>query len=128
MLEVDLTLVVSLLTVAALAYFLASLVPRVDAMDRGYRKFLSLTTLGISYVILLGLLLTILVESIEGDSVGLVLSLAVGAFVLFSLTFLWDVFDDWLRLFGDPEFNTLVEASMVLAVLIILLVFLWLIP
>lgn len=128
MLEVDVPLVLALLTVAAIAYFLASLVPRVDEMERSYRKFVSVTTLGLSYLILLTLLLTIVSESAEGEPVGLILGLATATFLLFGLTLLGDVFDDWIRLFADPEFNTWVELSMVLAVFILLLIVFWLSP
>ncbi len=125
MIEVDSGLVLSLITVAALAYFMASQMPRVDRMERSYRKFLALTTLGISYIILWTLLLTILAESGTDSSVALALGIAVAAYVLFTLTLLWDVADDWLRLFADPEYNTWVEVSMVLAVGVLLyLVFL----
>ena len=118
MTEIDPAYAVSLLTIAAVAYFLADLVPRVDALHRSYRKFVSLTTLGISYLILLVAYLTVLTETGGGDAIGLVLGIAVGAYVLFGLSLLYDVFDDWLRLFGDPEYNTWVEASLVLAVLV----------
>lgn len=120
MVEADSSLVLPLLTVTVLAYVLASLVPRVDAMARGYRKFVSLTTLGISYLVLLAVLLTILVETPESEPIGAALAIAVAAFVLFGLSLLYDVFDDWLRMFADPEYNTWVEASLVLAVLVFL--------
>ena len=119
---VDASLSLALLTVAALAYFLSALVPRVDAMERSYRKFVSLTTLGIAYLVLLTVLLTIVVEAPDGEPVGAVLAIAVAGFVLFGLSLLYDVFDDWLRMFADPEYNTWVEASMVLAVLVFLVV------
>ena len=121
MVSADDSLVLSLLAVAALAYFLASLVPRVDAMERSYRKFVSLTTLGISYLVLLALILTIvLTETTEGAPISAALAIAVAAFVLFGLSLLYDVADDWLRLFTDPEYNTWVEASLVLAVVVFL--------
>ncbi|MFW6153175.1 MAG: hypothetical protein ACOC42_02325 [Halobacteriota archaeon] len=128
MLDVDDSLVLALLTVAAVAYFLVRLVPRVDVMERSYRKFIALTTLGISYLILLTLLLTIVAESSANEPVGLILGLSIAAFLLFGLTLLGEVFDDWLRLFADPEFNTWVELSMVLAVFILLLIVFWLSP
>ncbi|MFP9191773.1 hypothetical protein [Natronosalvus vescus] len=117
----DTSLLLALLTVTALAYGLAALVPRVDAMERSYRKFVSLTTLGLSYLILLVAVLTILTETPESEPVGAILSIAVVAFALFGLSLLYDVADDWLRLFGDPEYNTWVEASLALAVLVFLL-------
>ncbi|MFP8955964.1 hypothetical protein ACLI4Y_04490 [Natrialbaceae archaeon A-CW3] len=116
----DTALLLALLTVSALAYGLATLVPRVDAMERSYRKFVSLTTLGLSYLILLVAVLTILTETPESEPVGAILAIAVVAFVLFGLSLLYDVADDWLRLFGDPEYNTWVEASLALAVLVFL--------
>ncbi|MCU4741885.1 hypothetical protein OB955_20950 [Halobacteria archaeon AArc-m2/3/4] len=120
MVDVDNSVVLTLFVVTVLAYGLASLVPRVDAMERSYRKFVSLTTLGLSYLVLLVLLLTIVVEIPESDPIGSVLAMAVAAFVLFGLSLLYDVFDDWIRMFGDPEYNTWVEASLVLAVLVFL--------
>ncbi|WP_255169647.1 hypothetical protein [Natrononativus amylolyticus] len=122
MVDVDTSLVLALLTVATIAYFLTSLVPRVDAMRRSYRKFVSLTTLGIAYLVLLTVLLTIVVEVPQEEPVGAVLAIAVAAFVLFGLSLLYDVFDDWLRMLGDPAYNTWVEASLVLAVLVFLVV------
>lgn len=122
MLEVDITLVLSLLTVAFIGYTLISSVPRVDTMERSYRKFIALTTLGISYLILWTLLLTIIAESTEGEPVTLIMGLAVAAYLLLGLALLGDIFDDWLRLFADPEFNTWVELSMILAVIILLFI------
>ena len=127
MVEAETPIVLSLLSVAALAYFLVSLVPRVDEMEASYQKFGALTTLGIGYLTLLPLLLSIAVDGPTGD-IGAVLSIAVAAFTLFGLTLVYDVFDDWIRLFADPEFNTLVEMSMVLAVLVLLTAFLVLAP
>lgn len=121
MVDIDDSMVLSLLTVTILAYGLASLVPRVDAMERSYRKFVSLTTLGLTALVLVTLLFTIVVETPESDPIGAVLALAVAAFVLFSLSLLYDVFDDWIRMFGDPEYNTWIEASLVLAVVVFLL-------
>ncbi|WP_290815036.1 hypothetical protein [Halovivax sp.] len=120
MVEADSAVLLSLLTVAALAYFIANLVPRVDAMERSYRKFLSLTTLGIAYLLLLPLLAFVLNDMGGVYGVGQVLAIAVAAHVLFGLTLLYDVFDDWLRLFADPEYNTWVEASLVVAVVLLL--------
>lgn len=120
MVDADTSLVLTLLTVAALTYFVADLVPRVDAMARSYRKFVSLTTLGIAYLVLLVLCLTIVAEMGTTDPIGSVLAIAVGAYVLFGLSLLYDVFDDWIRLFADPEYNTWVEVSMVLAVVVLL--------
>ncbi len=128
MLEVDITLVLSLLTVAFIGYTLISSVPRVDTMERSYRKFIALTTLGISYLILWTLLLTIIAESTEGEPVTLIMGLAVAAYLLLGLALLGDIFDDWLRLFADPEFNTLVELSMILAVIILLFIIFLLSP
>ncbi|WP_254767207.1 hypothetical protein [Salinilacihabitans rarus] len=128
MVDADTSLVLSLLAVAALAYFLASLVPRVDAMERSYRKFVALTTLGISYLVLLAVLLTILGETSGGDPIGAALAIAVAAFALFGLSLLYDVFDDWVRLFADPEYNTWVEASLVFAVLVFLVAVFLLVP
>lgn len=122
MLEVDIALVLSLLTVAAIAYFMLNFIPLIDDMGRSYRKFVALTTLGIGYLILLTLLLTIIAESTEGQPVTLILGLAVAAYLLLGLTLLGDVFDDWIRLFADPEFNTWVELSMILAVIILLFI------
>lgn len=122
MVDVDTPLALSLLLVAALAYFLAALVPRVDEMPRSYRKFVALTTLGIAYLVLLAVVLTLLAETPGGESLGAVLAIAVAAFVLFGLSLLYDVADDWIRLFADPEYNTWVEASLVLAVVIFLAV------
>ena len=50
------------------------------------------------------------------------------AYLLFGVTLLYDVFDDWLRLFVDPDYNTLVEASLVVALLVVLGVFFVLVP
>lgn len=127
MVEVETSIVLALLTVAALAYFLVALVPRVDEMEASYQKFGALTTLGITYLTLLPLLLSIAADSAASE-LGTVLSIAVAAYTLFGLTLLYDVFDDWIRLFADPEYNTLVEMSMVLAVLVLLTAFLVLAP
>lgn len=127
MVEVETPIVLALLTVAALAYFLVALVPRVDEMEASYQKFGALTTLGITYLTLLPLLLSIAADSAASE-LGTVLSIAVAAYTLFGLTLLYDVFDDWIRLFADPEYNTLVEMSMVLAVLVLLTAFLVLAP
>lgn len=116
---------VTLLAVAAVAYFLADLVPRVDAMERSYRKFLALSALGIATLVLLGLLLTVLAESGDVGPVEIILALAVTTFVLFTVTLLGDVADDWLRLFADPEYNTWVEVSMVVALVVLLFVAFW---
>ncbi len=122
MVEIDVASVLSLLTVTVLAAGLTTLVPRVDAMTRSYRKFLALTTLGLSYLVLFPLLLSIVVEIPGEDPIGAVLAIAVGSFVLFGLSLLYDVFDDWIRLFGDAEYNTWVEASLALAVVVFLFV------
>ena len=117
----DAPLVLTLLTVAALQYFMVSLVPRVDEQDASYRKFGALTALGIGYLVSLVLLLAIVSDG-TGDPAATVLAVAVSAFALFGLTLLGQVYDDWVRLFFDPEFNTWVEAAMVLAVLVVLVV------
>lgn len=117
-----------LLTVALLAYFVVSLVPRVDRMEDGYRKFVALTTLGIAYLVVISLLLFVVEDLAEAGSVETTLSIAVFAFLLLGLTFLYDVFDDWLRLFVDPEFHTWVQLSMALAVVVLLVVFFVLAP
>ncbi|MFP4591222.1 MAG: hypothetical protein ACLFMX_03790 [Halobacteriales archaeon] len=123
MVAVDFAL--TLLAVAALAYFLADLVPRVDEMTRSYRKFLALSALGTAEVVLLGLLLTILAASTDAGSIEIILALAVTTFVLFTVTLLGDIADDWLRLFADPEYNTWVEVSMVVALVVLLFVAFW---
>ncbi|WP_436934182.1 hypothetical protein [Halovenus marina] len=117
-----------LITVVLIAYFLVSLVPRTDRMVDGYRKFVALTTLGISYLVIISLLLFVVEGLAETGSVETTLSIAVFAFLLFGLTFLYDVFDDWLRLFADAEFHTWVQLSMVLAVVVLLVVFFLLAP
>lgn len=127
MVEVETPIVLSLLTVAALAYFLVTLVPRVDEMEASYQKFAALTTLGITYLTLLPLLLSISLDAPISE-IATVLSIAVAAYTLFGLTLLYDVFDDWIRLFANPEYNTLVEMSMVLGVLVLLTAFLVLSP
>lgn len=125
MVTLDVELALAYLAVAALAYFLADLVPRVDALERSYRKFLALTGLGIAELVVLGLLLTVLAESGDAGSVELVVAVAVTAFVLFTVTLLGDVADDWLRLFADPEYNTWVELSMIVALIVVLFVAFW---
>lgn len=122
MVDTDPATLLALATTAIIAYFLVSLVPRVDAMTRSYRKFAALTTLGLAYLVLLTLYMAI-ITNLDGDMVeGVVLAMGVAAFLLFGLTLLYDVADDWIRLFADQEFNTLVEASLVLAILVILVV------
>lgn len=116
----DQSLVLSLLTIAAVAYFVADLVPRVDALKRSHRKFFALTALGITYLLLLPAMMTILTSEAASDPVGGVIAIAVAAHVLFGLTLLYDVFDDWLRIFGDPEYRTWVQASIVAAVILFL--------
>ncbi len=128
MLEIDSSLVLALLTIAAVAYFVADLVPRVDALERSYRKFLALTTLGITYLLLVPVMLTILTGVGTDQPVGQVLAIAVAAHVLFGLTLLYDVFDDWLRIFSDPEYKTWVEVSLVIAVVVLLVVLFTLSP
>ncbi len=125
MVTLDVELALAYLAVAALAYFLADLVPRVDALERSYRKFLALSGLGIAELVVLGLLLTVLAESGDAGSVELVIAVAVTAFVLFTVTLLGDVADDWLRLFADPEYNTWVELSMIVALIVLLFVAFW---
>lgn len=120
MAEADQSLVLSLLTIAAIAYFVADLVPRVDALERSHRKFLALTTLGLTYLLLLPVMMTILTEGAGADPVGGVLAIAVATHVLFGLTLLYDVFDDWVRIVGDPEFQTWVQASIVAALVLFL--------
>lgn len=122
MLESESATLLALVAIAIIAYFLVTLVPRVDAMSRSYRKFAALTTLGISYLVLLLLFMTVLV-TIDGEfTTAVVLAIGVAGFLLFGLTLLYDVADDWLRLFADPEYNTWVEASMVLGVVLILVI------
>lgn len=118
--ETDQSLILSLLTIAAIAYFVADLVPRVDALERSHRKFFALTALGITYLLLLPVMMTILTEGTGSDPVGGVLAIAVAAHVLFGLTLLYDVFDDWLRIFADPEYRTWVQASIVVAIVVFL--------
>lgn len=117
-----------LLTVTVLAYAMVSFVPRVDEKPDGYRKFVALTTLGIAYLVLLSLLLFIADEFSAVEPVERVLWIAVFAYLLFGLTMLYDVADDWLRLFADPEYNTFVEASLVVAVVVLLVIFFLLVP
>lgn len=117
-----------LLTVVALAYVMLSAVPRIDQKPDGYRKFFALSTLGIAYLVLLALL-AFLGDVLSGvEPVEQVLWLAVLVYLLFGLTLLYDVFDDWLRLFVDPEYNTLVEVSLVVALVVVLGVFFLLVP
>lgn len=125
MVTVDVELLVTYLAVAALAYFIADMVPRVDALERSYRKFLALTAVGIAELVVLGLLLTVLAASTDAGSIEIILALAVTAFVLLTVALLGDVADDWLRLFADPEYNTWVELSMVVALIVLLFVALW---
>ncbi len=122
MVETDTATILALMSVAIIAYFIVTSVPRVDAMSRSYRKFTALTTLGITYIILIGLFMAILI-SIDGQMIeAIILALGVATFLLFGLSLLYDVADDWLRLFADPEFNTLVEISLVLAVVVFLVI------
>jgi len=117
-----------LLTVAVLVYGIISLVPRVDnRIPDGYRKFVALTTLGISYLVVLAFLVFSIETVTNVEQMEQVLWLAVLAFSLFGLTLLYEVFDDWLRLFADPEYNTWVEASLVVAAVVLLVVFLLLV-
>lgn len=120
MVDTDASMILALASTALLAYFLISLVPRVDKMNHSYRKFSALTALGISYLVLGGLFMAILME-LEGTMVvGVILALGVAGFLLFGVTLLYDVADDWLRLFADPEYNTWVEISMVIGLVVIL--------
>ena len=119
----DSSLVLVLLAVIALAYGFTALVPRVDALDRSYRKFTALTAIGVGMVVVLAFL-PVLAGDLVQTTAETVLALATFAFVVLAATFLVDVADDWLRLFGDPDYNTLVEASIVVAVLAVLVVFL----
>lgn len=122
MVETDAATMLALISTVLVAYLLIVLVPRVDEMTRSYRKFAALTTLGIAYLVLLTLFMAI-ITTIDGDMTeAVVFSMAVAAFLLFGLTLLYDVADDWLRMFADPEFNTWVELSMVLAVLLVLVI------
>lgn len=122
MLDSDAATILALLATVVVAFCLVALVPRVDGMTRSYRKFAALTTLGITYLVLLGLFMSILV-GLEGEPAEVaVLAIGAAGFLLFGLTLLYDVADDWLRLFADPEFNTWVEGSLVLAVLVILVI------
>ena len=117
-----------LLTVVAVAYALLSAVPRVDRKPDGYRKFVALSTLGIAYLVLIAMLAFVGDNLPDVEPVEQVLWLAVFAYLLFGVALLYDVFDDWLRLFVDPDYNTLVEASLVVAVLVVLAVFFVLVP
>lgn len=122
MVETDTDTLLALIAVIITAYGLVNLVPRVDAMSQSYRKFVALTTLGITYLVLLGMYMSILIN-LDGEMViGVVFAIGVGGFLLFGLSLLYDVADDWLRLFADPEFNTWVEVSMVLAIILILVI------
>lgn len=122
MVETDSATILALASTALIAFFLIVLVPKVDEMSRSYRKFVALTTLGLSYLVLGGLFMSILVELNGEMVVGVVLALGVAGFLLFGVSLLYDVADDWLRLFADPEYNTWVEASLALAVVIVLVI------
>ncbi|PSP27724.1 hypothetical protein BRC65_04220 [Halobacteriales archaeon QH_2_65_14] len=119
---------VLLLTVVVLAYVVISAVPRVDEKSDGYQKFYALSTLGVAYLVLLMMLLFLGDQLADVEPVEQVLWLAALSYLLFGLTMLYDVFDDWLRLFADPEYNTLVEAAMVAALVVALVVYLLLVP
>jgi hypothetical protein len=119
---------VLLLTVVVLAYVVISAVPRVDEKSDGYQKFYALSTLGVAYLVLLTMLLFLGDQLADVEPVEQVLWLAALSYLLFGLTMLYDVFDDWLRLFADPEYNTLVEAAMVAALVVVLVVYLLLVP
>jgi hypothetical protein len=119
---------VLLLTVVVLAYVVISAVPRVDEKSDGYQKFYALSTLGVAYLVLLTMLLFLGDQLADVEPVEQVLWLAALSYLLFGLTMLYDVFDDWLRLFADPEYNTLVEAAMIAALVVVLVVYLLLVP
>lgn len=112
---------VALLAVAGLLYLLVTLVPRLDEQEASYRKFVGLTALGIGYLVGILLLLATLSQG-TADAGETVLGIVVASVAILGLALLGDVFDDWVRLFADPEFNTLVEASLVVAVLVVLAV------
>lgn len=120
MMETDAATILALVSTALIGYFLIALVPRVDDMIASYRKFAALTALGISYLVVGGLFMSILINLESDMTVGVVLALGVAGFLLFGVTLLYDVADDWLRLFADPEYNTWVEASLVLGLVVIL--------
>lgn len=120
MVETDSATILALASTALIAYVLIALVPNVDEMTRSYRKFVALTSLGMAYLVLGGLFMSILIELSGEMVVGVVLALAVAGVLLLGLTLLYDVADDWLRLFADPEYNTWVEASLALAVVIVI--------
>lgn len=111
--------VLALLATAALLFFLVALVPRVDEMADSYRKFVALTGLGIGYLVGLVLLGAVVALGESGPLVT-ILSAGVGALAVLGIALLGDVYDDWARLFADPEFHTWTEAALVLAVLIVL--------
>lgn len=122
MVDADPATVLTLLSVAALGYFLVATIPRVDDMDRGYAKFAALTSLGIGYLVVLMLFLTVTAEGYFDEPVTRVMAIAVAGFLLLGVASLYWVADDWLRLFADPEFNTAVEASLLIAVIIVIIV------
>lgn len=126
--SVETPFVLQLLTLLALGYGILSYVPRVDEQPDGLRKFFALTTMGISYLVLLVILLALGDGLSDQEPVEALMWLALAGYFLFGLTLLYDVFDDWLRLFGDPDYNTLVEASLVLALIVLLVAFLLLVP
>lgn len=111
--------VLALFATAALLFFLVALVPRVDDMADSYRKFVALTGLGIGYLV--GLVLLGAVTALgESGPLVTILAVGVGAFAVLGIALLGDVYDDWARLFADPEFHTWTEAALVLAVLVVL--------
>lgn len=125
MVEVDVQFVLALLTIVVFTAVLMAAVPRVDEMATGYRQFVALTALGIGYLVVAAALLTVLSGSGPMGPVETVLGLAAAAIVVIGVTVLVDVFDDWLRLFADPTYNTWVELAMVAGVVVLLLVIFW---
>lgn len=122
---VEIATVLSILTIVLLAYVHVALVPRVNEMVGGYRQFLALSALGIGYLVIMTATLTVL-SSLHGvGSIESVLALATAAYLILGATILADVADDWLRLFADPDYNTWVELSMVVAVIVLLVIVLW---
>jgi len=117
-LETDGT-VLALLATAALLFFVVALIPRVDEMRDSYRKFAALSGLGIAYLVGLVLLGAVLAEGSSG-AVETILAVGVGSFAVLGLALLGDVLDDWARLWAEPEFHTLTQAALVVAVVVVL--------
>lgn len=111
--------VLALLANAAVLFFLVALVPRVDDMEDSYRKFVALSGLGIGYLVGLLLLGAVISEGTTGP-VATIMAVGVGSLAVLGLALLGDVLDDWGRLWAEPQFHTLTQAALVLAVLIAL--------